>query len=81
MKKTKFLKSICEKAWLFDVEIREDEIRAGLACYLTDCDIDIAFEIGGKKCNASVSSRAVASHVPIRILNARLPLLVNADNE
>lgn len=81
MKKAKFLKSICEKAWLFDVEVREDDIKAGIACYLPDCDIDVVFEIDGKRCKASVSSQAVASHVPIRILNARLPLLVNVGNE
>ncbi len=79
MRRQKLIKSTCEKVWLFDVETNEDCLKAGLACYLAGCDLSVEIDINGKKEKIGVSPKAVASQIPLRILNARLPVLAKSN--
>jgi hypothetical protein len=80
VKKQKCIKSVCQKVWLFDVEINEDGLKAGLACYLAGCDSSVEIEMDGKNARIGVSPKAVSSQIPLRVLNARLPLLVKSNS-
>jgi hypothetical protein len=68
----KLLKSNCGKVWLFDVEVDEISIRAGLACFLTECPSFALFSYKGKDIEACLPLKAINSGVPLRISNARL---------
>jgi hypothetical protein len=70
----KLLKSTCEKIWLFDCQIKEDRIEAGLACFLPHSPSHGIFVTKGKEYKAQLSSRAVDKPSAVRIINARLPL-------
>lgn len=77
----KLVKSKCEKAWLFDTTKRNDEIAAGLACFLPGCGESIEVELRGEECRVVVPLRAVNSPVPVKVTNARLSLLISAPHE
>jgi hypothetical protein len=68
----KILKSSCEKVWLFDAEVDDISVRAGLACFLSQCSSSVSFVYKGKKIEACLPLRAINSGVPLRITNARL---------
>jgi hypothetical protein len=68
----KILKSKCEKIWLFDVEIDDISIKAGLACFLSQCSAFALFPFQGKEIEACLPLSAINSGVPLRITNARL---------
>jgi len=68
----KILKSTCEKVWLFDVEVDELSIKAGLACFLSQCPAFAKFLCKGKEIEACLPLKAINSGVPLRIVNARL---------
>lgn len=77
----KLVKSKCEKAWLFDAAKRNDEITAGLACFLPGCGESLEVEFHGEECRIVVPLRAVDSPVPVRVTNARLSLLISVPHE
>lgn len=68
----KVLKSSCEKIWLFDAEVDDISIKAGLACFLSQCPAFAAFVYKDKKIEACLPLKAINSGVPLRIANARL---------
>lgn len=68
----KILKSHCEKVWLFDVEVDDISIKAGLACFLSQCPAFVSFAYKDNKIEACLPLRAINSGVPLRITNARL---------
>jgi hypothetical protein len=68
----KILKSSCEKIWLFDVEVDDISIKAGLACFLSQCPPFALFPYRKKEIEACLPLRAINSGVPLRIANARL---------
>jgi len=68
----KVLKSRCEKIWLFDAEVDDISIRAGLACFLSQCPAFATFAYKGKEIEACLPLKAINSGVPLRIANARL---------
>jgi hypothetical protein len=70
----KLLKSKCEKVWLFDANKEEFFIRAGLACFLSDCPSSAIFKIEDEEYVAILPFKVAGSATPARILNARLPL-------
>ena len=45
--KKRFLGSTCGRAWLFDVDVEEKRIQAGLACVLPGSGITVDFEANG----------------------------------
>lgn len=71
----KLLISQCEKAWLFNVRINENHCKAGLACFLPGCNNEITFNVNDKAQKMQTPVKAAFSHVPKRIINARLFLL------
>lgn len=71
----RLIKSKCEKVWLFDVSKDDIFIRAGLACFLSNCASSATFVFSDGEVEASLPFKAIGSSMPIRILNARLPLL------
>jgi len=70
----KLLKSSCEKAWLFDAQVQNGFVVAGLACFLSDCDAIIELVHKGRIIKALVPLKAVDSVVPVRVANARLAM-------
>lgn len=68
----KILKSKCKKIWLFDVEIDDISIKAGLACFLSQCPAFASFEYKKEEIEACLPLKAINSGVPLRIANARL---------
>ena len=70
----KLLKSTCEKVWLFDCQIKEDYIEAGLACFLPHGPSHATFMVKDKTYKAQLSSKAVDKPGAVSIINARLPL-------
>lgn len=70
----RLLKSNCGKAWLFDCQISDGWIEAGLACFLPFTPSTLVFSRKGKSYVASISPRAVEKPGAVRIANARLPL-------
>ena len=68
----KVLKSSCEKIWLFDAEVDDISIKAGLACFLSQCPAFAVFIYKDKKIEACLPLKAINSGVPLRIANARL---------
>jgi hypothetical protein len=70
----KLLKSTCEKVWLFDCQIKEDHIEAGLACFLPHSPSCSTFMVKGETYKAQLSSKAVDKPGAVSIINARLPL-------
>jgi len=68
----KVLKSNCERVWLFDVETDDISIKAGLACFLSQCPAFVVFNHKDKAIEACLPLRAINSGVPLRIANARL---------
>lgn len=77
----KLLKSRCGNAWLFDAAKHNDEITAGLACFLPGCAENIEVEVRGMLCRVIVPHRAINSPVPVKVSNARLSLLIVAPHE
>jgi hypothetical protein len=70
----KLVKSECEKVWLFDVTMDDLFVKAGLACFLADCSSSVLLDFGKEKIETSLPFKAIGSAMPMRILNARLPL-------
>lgn len=77
----KLLKSKCERAWLFNVSKRGEELFAGMACFLPGCGGDVLVEIKGICCSLVVPHKAINSAVPVKVSNARLSLLNIARHE
>jgi hypothetical protein len=71
----KFLKSSCQKAWLFDIKQEANVLRAGFACFLAGCESEISFLIKEQEVVALVPSKAANTVLATRIINARLPIL------
>jgi hypothetical protein len=70
----KLAKSKCEKIWLFDVSKDDLFVKAGLACFLSNCPSSIVISFGKEEIEVGVPFKAIGNGVPMRILNARLPL-------
>jgi len=70
----KLLKSTCEKVWLFDCQIKEDHVEAGLACFLLGSPSYCTFMMKDKAYQVQLPSRAVDKPGAVSIINARLPL-------
>ena len=68
----KVLKSKCEKIWLFDAEVDDISIRAGLACFLSQCPAFALFSYKDKEIEVCLPLKAINSGVPVRIANVRL---------
>jgi len=68
----KVLKSSCGKVWLFDAEVDDISIKAGLACFLSQCPAFATFAYKNKEIEACLPLKAINSGVPLRIANARL---------
>lgn len=68
----KVLTSGCGKVWLFDVEIDDVSIKAGLACFLSQSPPFASFSYKGKEIEACLPLKAMNNGVPVRIANARL---------
>jgi hypothetical protein len=81
MKSRKLVKSICDKAWLFNVKQEEDMLIAGFACFIHGCPPEVKMVINGKEREVMIPSRAVNSPMPLRMMNARLSLIPLTDNE
>lgn len=77
----KLVKSKCEKAWFFNATKRKEEFTAGMACFMPNCERQVAVELNGFSYLLEVPSRAIQSNVPIKIINARLPLLISGVHE
>ena len=75
MKSKKFVKSDCEKAWLFNVKQEDEALIAGFACFAHSCPLEVKVKVNGEERMVMIPSRAVNSSVPLRMLNARLSLL------
>lgn len=75
MKSKKFVKSDCEKAWLFNVKQEDEVLIAGFACFAHSCPLEVKVKVNGEERMVMIPSRAVNSSVPLRMLNARLSLL------
>jgi len=71
----KLLKSTCGKVWLFDCAVETDCLTAGLACFLPECPTVCTLQTKTKVLSIELSPRAIGKPVPVRIINARLPLL------
>lgn len=71
----KLIKSKCEKVWLFDAQKDDLFIRAGLACFLSQCPSYVTFNIEGEEIDIFVPFKAINSGIPMRITNARLSML------
>lgn len=69
------IKSLCEKAWLFNVNQEDDLLVAGFACFCHGCPLEVKMIINGKERAVMVPSRAANGAVPLRMMNARLSLL------
>lgn len=72
----KLLKSKCEKVWLFDAAKYDEEITAGLACFLPWCADFVEIEIKSAFYQVAVPRKAIQSPVPVKVRNARLSLLI-----
>lgn len=70
----KLVKSKCEKVWLFDTSKDDLFVKAGLACFLSDCPSSIVLNFDKEEIEVSLPFKAIGNGVPMRILNARLPL-------
>ena len=70
----KLVKSKCEKVWLFDVNKDDLFVKAGLACFLVNCPSSIVLNFGKEELEVALPFNAIGNGVPMRILNARLPL-------
>lgn len=70
----KLLKSVCGKAWLFDAQIQNGFVVAGLACFLAGCDAIIRIEHKGREMRILAPLKAIDSVVPVRVANARLAM-------
>jgi hypothetical protein len=81
MRNKKFLKSICENVWLFNIKEENDLLVAGFACFLHNCPVEIKMVINKIERKVMVPSRAANGPVPVRMLNARLSLLPLTGNE
>lgn len=68
----KLLKSDCGRAWLFDAEVDDISIRAGLACFLSQAPAFAIFSYRDGQIEACLPLKAINSGVPLRIANARL---------
>ena len=79
--KKKLLKSICEKAWLFNVKQEGDSLVAGFACFSHGCPMEVKMTINGQERMTIVPARATNAPVPLRMLNARLSLLPLTNDE
>ena len=73
--KKRFLGSTCGRAWLFDVDVEEKRIKAGLACVLPGSGITVDFEANGGVLPAAIPREAAHSPCATKIMNARLTLL------
>lgn len=69
------LSSICGRAWLFDVDIEEKRIKAGLACVLPGSGITVDFDVDESVLTAAIPRKAAHSPCATKIINARLALL------
>jgi hypothetical protein len=81
MKNKKLMKSICKRAWLFNVKQEDDLLVAGFACFVHGCPMEVEMVVDGKQRKVMVPARAVNGSVPLRMMNARLSLLPLTDNE
>lgn len=70
----KLVKSKCEKIWLFDASKDDLFVKAGLACFLSNCPSSIVIDFGKEEIEVGVPFKAIGNGAPMRILNARLPL-------
>lgn len=75
----RLLVSQCEKAWLFNPRIDKHHCKAGLACFLPGCNNEITFNVNNKKQKMQTPIKVAFSHVPKRIINARLFLLSTSE--
>jgi len=71
----KLLKSDCENAWLFDCQLDDGKIKAGMACFMPFSPSKLSFTIKGKSYSAIAPLKACDQPGAVRIVNARLPLL------
>ena len=81
MKRKKLMKSICKRAWLFNVQQEDDLLVAGFACFVHGCPMEVEMVIDGRQRKVMIPARAVNGSVPLRMMNARLSLLPLTDNE
>lgn len=81
MKSKKLMKSICERAWLFNVKQDDDLLTAGFACFVHSCPMEVKMIVNGEERKVMVPARAVNSSVPLRMMNARLSLLPLTNDE
>lgn len=72
---SKLLKSDCGKAWLFDTKREGDILKAGLACFLSQCPPRFTVSMGKEKIELMTPALAADAPMPARIINARLSLL------
>jgi len=77
----KLVKSECGKAWLFDVAERDGWVTAGLACFLPACSEKIVLDIKGTHSEVFVPEKVIDSPVPVKVVNARLSLLISTPHE
>jgi hypothetical protein len=71
----KFLKSDCEKIWLFDAKVSDGGLQAGLVCFLPFCEDTAVITIKEYKQTIEVPKEARSKAIPVKICNARLLML------
>jgi|LakMenE18May11ns_1017448.scaffolds.fasta_scaffold8393399_2 hypothetical protein len=71
----KMLSSDCGSAWLFNVKREEDQLVAGLACFVSNSPEQVIVQWRGERLILGLPHRAVSNPMPCRVLNARLALL------
>ena len=77
----KVVKSVCEKAWLFDVREDDDFLLAGLACFVPGCESEVEVNLKNGRRAMMTPVKAINSLLPMRIVNARLSLLPISSDE
>lgn len=71
----KMLSSDCGGVWLFNVKREEDQLVAGLACFVSNSPEQVIVQWRGERLILGLPHRAVSNPMPCRVLNARLALL------
>jgi hypothetical protein len=73
----KLLKSNCGKVWLFDCAFEDGMLNVGLACFLPGSPAICEIDAKTKVLAIELPAKAVEKPMPTRIVNARLPLLLD----
>lgn len=72
---SKVVVSECRRAWLFNVAMRDNTVRAGFACFLPGLGIEIRCGLPEGAVNCLLPQQVANNSMPVRVVNARLPVV------